>query len=42
MRDNIGSYGITGSEVHKYRVDLMEPVYDETMTPRADFFTAGN
>ena len=40
MRDNIGAYGITGSEVHKYRVDLMEPVYDETMTPRADFFTA--
>jgi hypothetical protein len=23
----------------KYRIDLAEPVYDETMTPRADFFT---
>ena len=40
MRDNIGSFGITGSDVAKYRVDLAEPVYDETMTPRADFFTA--
>ena len=40
MRDNIGSFGITGSDVSKYRVDLAEPVYDETMTPRADFFTA--
>ena len=40
MRDNIGSFGLTGADVSKYRVDLTEPVYDETMTPRADFFTA--
>ena len=40
MRDNIGSYGITASEVYKYRVDIQEPVYDETGVPRADFFTA--
>ena len=23
----------------KYRCDVMEPVYDDTRTPRADFFT---
>ena len=27
-------------EVNKYRVDLIEPVYDESSTPRADFFSA--
>jgi quinol monooxygenase YgiN len=40
MREHLGSYGITGAVTAKYRVDLEEPVYDETMTPRADFFTA--
>lgn len=40
MRDNIGAYGITAAEVYKYRVDIQEPVYDETGAPRADFFTA--
>ena len=33
--------GILESEVNKYRVDLFEPVYDESGTVRADFFTAG-
>ena len=40
MRDAIGSFGLLGADISKYRVDLQEPVYDETMTPRADFFTA--
>lgn len=41
MRDTIGSFGLLGADTKKYRVDLSEPVYDETMTPRADFFTEG-
>lgn len=40
MRVHLGQYGITGADTAKYRVDLEEPVYDETMTARADFFTA--
>ena len=40
MRETIGSFGLRGADTSKYRVDLVEPVYDETMTPRADFFTA--
>lgn len=31
--------GITGFSVQKYRFDKAEPVYDESETPRADFFT---
>ena len=42
MRETLGSYGITNAVTAKYRVDLEEPVYDETFTPRADFFTAGD
>ena len=40
MREHLGKYGITGADTAKYRVDLEEPVYDETGTARADFFTA--
>ena len=40
MRECLGQYGITGAETLKYRVDLQEPVYDETGVARADFFTA--
>ncbi|MDA1075796.1 MAG: putative quinol monooxygenase [Proteobacteria bacterium] len=40
MRDTIGKFGMRGADTAKYRVDLSEPVYDSTMTPRADFFTA--
>ncbi|MFK7913535.1 MAG: putative quinol monooxygenase [Pseudomonadales bacterium] len=40
MRETLGKFGITGADTAKYRVDLEEPVYDETMTARADFFTA--
>lgn len=39
MRDCLGEFGLLASDVRKYRVDLEEPVYDETLTPRADFFT---
>lgn len=39
MRETLGAFGILGAETAKYRVDLTEPVYDETMTARADFFT---
>ncbi|MGI9613966.1 MAG: putative quinol monooxygenase [Acidimicrobiales bacterium] len=31
--------GIVGADNNKYRCDLTEPVYDDTRTPRADFFT---
>ncbi|MFP6817141.1 MAG: putative quinol monooxygenase [Pseudomonadales bacterium] len=40
MREAIGQFGLLGADISKYRVDLQEPVYDETMTPRADFCTA--
>lgn len=40
MRDTLGRCGIVGADNHKYRCDLKEPVYDDTRTPRADFFTA--
>ena len=32
--------GIVNADNRKYRVDLSEPVYDDTHTARADFFTA--
>lgn len=31
--------GIVSADNRKYRVDATEPVYDDTHTPRADFFT---
>jgi len=40
MRDTLGQFGILGAENYKYLVDIQEPVYDETGTARADFFTA--
>ena len=40
MRDHVGTAGLTEAETLKYRIDWVEQVYDETMTPRADFFTA--
>jgi quinol monooxygenase YgiN len=39
MRTALGQIGLAGADNKKYRVDLSEPVYDPTMTPRADFFT---
>lgn len=40
MGGHLQAVGILGFNVKKYRVDLIEPVYDETGVPRADFFTA--
>lgn len=40
MRNTIAAHGMTGAAVLKYRPDLSEQVYDNTGTPRADFFTA--
>lgn len=40
MRTHLRSAGPIVSRSRKYRVDHDEPVYDETGTPRADFFTA--
>ena len=42
MRAALGKLGLKGSDNKKYRTDLSEPVYDETRTPRADFFTAAD
>jgi quinol monooxygenase YgiN len=41
MRAALGTIGLSGSNNRKYRTDLSEPVYDDTRTPRADFFTTG-
>ncbi|WP_439534415.1 putative quinol monooxygenase [Polymorphobacter sp.] len=40
MRTHLRSAGPIVSRSRKFRVDLEEPIYDETGTPRADFFTA--
>ncbi len=40
MRAMLGECGIVEANVLKHRCDLSEPVYDDTRTPRADFFTA--
>ena len=40
MRELLGHVGLKAADNKKYRCDLAEPVYDETRTPRADFFTA--
>lgn len=39
MREAIGQCGIKNADVLKYRIEIAEPVYDETGTARADFFT---
>ena len=39
MRVALAQFGIKGADVLKYRIELAEPVYDETGTARADFFT---
>lgn len=40
MRAALRASGIERADNRKYRVDLTEPVYDPTGTPRADFFSA--
>lgn len=37
MREVLRGYDRGPSSVRKYRIDLAEPVYDETGTPRAGF-----
>lgn len=39
MLASLGKYGVTDTEVSKYRVAHEEPVYDPEGRPRADFFT---
>ena len=39
MRNTIGAHGLKAADVLKHRPEISEPVYDETFTPRADFFT---
>lgn len=40
MRTMLGEAGLKGADNNKYRVDHVEPVYDDQRRPRADFFTA--
>jgi len=40
MQKHLGGFGLAGADFNKYRVDRSEPVYDDTMTARADFFTS--
>lgn len=35
----LGKYGVTDTQVAKYRIAHEEPVYDPEGNPRADFFT---
>jgi quinol monooxygenase YgiN len=39
MRTTINSYTLLDIDMHKYRMDVMEPVYDPEGNPRGDFFT---
>lgn len=41
MRAVLRAGGIASADNRKYRVDASEPVYDETGTARADFFSIG-
>jgi quinol monooxygenase YgiN len=40
MAGHLASVGILGAVTRKYRVDLIEPVYDPEGKPRGDFFRA--
>ena len=40
MSGHLNAVGIKTAATRKYRVDLIEPVYDPDGKPRADFFTA--
>ena len=40
MAGHLAAVGIVNAVTRKYRVDLIEPVYDPSGKPRADFFTA--
>lgn len=41
MKQVLGGFRRGASAVRKYRIDLDEPIYDDTGTPRADFVGAG-
>ncbi len=38
MRDTIAQFGIRGADTKKYEIRRSQAVYDNTGTPRADFF----
>ena len=40
MAGHLNAAGIVSAVTRKYRVDLIEPVYDPDGKPRGDFFTA--
>ncbi len=40
MGGHVGKYKPLSMDASKYRVDLVEPVMDDSGTPRPDFFTA--
>jgi len=40
MLELIQELGLVAADTAKFRCDLTEPVYDESFTPRADFFTS--
>ena len=40
MLATLGKFGVTDTEVSKFKIALEEPVYDPQGKPRADFFTA--
>ena len=40
MGAHLAGAGMQNAATRKYRIDLIEPVYDPEGTPRADFFTA--
>ena len=40
MAGHLASTGILGAVTRKYRVDIVEPVYDPEGKPRGDFFSA--
>ena len=40
MAGHLATVGIKNAVTRKYRVDLIEPVYDPNGKPRGDFFTA--
>jgi quinol monooxygenase YgiN len=40
MAGHLAATGILSAVTRKYRVDLVEPVYDSAGNPRGDFFTA--
>lgn len=40
MAAHLAASGMTGADVHKYRVEAKEPVYDPEGRARGDFFTS--